>query len=49
MSNTFRWNPATGQVAGRTLFTLVVRWLWVAVPLTWGILETLRASKAFFR
>jgi hypothetical protein len=28
---------------------LAVRWLWVAVPLAWGILETARATLAFFR
>jgi hypothetical protein len=37
------------QKAATNRLTLVVRWLWVAVPLGWGILETIRASLAFFR
>jgi hypothetical protein len=28
---------------------LVVSWLWVGVPLAWGVLETLRTSMALFR
>ena len=34
--------------AGNTLL-LVVSWLWVGVPLAWGVLETLRTSLALFR
>jgi hypothetical protein len=39
--------PATAG-AGSTLL-LVVSWLWVGVPLVWGVLETLRTSLALFR
>jgi hypothetical protein len=28
---------------------LIVSWLWVGVPLAWGVLETLRTSLALFR
>jgi hypothetical protein len=49
MSGTHRADAALGQDAGTTRLVLVVRWLWVAVPLAWGILETVRASLAFFR
>ncbi len=49
MSDTLRLNTAVGREAGTTRLMLVVRWLWVAVPLAWGILETVRASLAFFR
>jgi hypothetical protein len=34
--------------AGNPLL-LVVSWLWVGVPLAWGVLETLRTSLALFR
>jgi hypothetical protein len=34
--------------AGNTLL-LVVSWLWVGIPLAWGVLETLRTSMALFR
>jgi hypothetical protein len=49
MSDTVRRNTAAGQEAGTTRLLLVVHWLWVAVPLAWGISETVRASLAFFR
>jgi hypothetical protein len=49
MSNTVGRNTAAAQKAENTRLLLVVRWLWVAAPLAWGILETLRASLAFFR
>jgi hypothetical protein len=49
MSDTLRRNTAVGREAGTTRLKLVVRWLWVAVPLAWGILETVRASLAFLR
>ena len=49
MSDTLRRNTAAGQGAGTPRLMLVVRWLVVAVPLAWGILETVRASLAFFR
>jgi hypothetical protein len=42
-------DTAAGPGAGTTRLLLVVRWLWVAVPLAWGALETVRASLAFFR
>jgi hypothetical protein len=34
--------------AGNALL-LVVSWLWVGVPLVWGVVETLRTSLALFR
>jgi len=34
--------------AGNTLL-LIISWLWVGVPLAWGVLETLRTSMALFR
>ena len=34
--------------AGNTLL-LVISWLWVGVPLVWGVSETLRTSMALFR
>ena len=34
--------------SGNTLL-LVLSWLWVGVPLAWGVLETLRTSMALFR
>jgi hypothetical protein len=36
--------PETGNV-----LLLVVSWLWVGIPLAWGVLETLRTSMALFR
>jgi hypothetical protein len=38
--------PATPG-AGNTLL-LIVSWLWVGVPLAWGVLQTLRTSMALF-
>ena len=49
MSDTLRRNTAAGQEAGTARLKMVVSWLWVAVPLAWGILETVRASLAFFQ
>jgi hypothetical protein len=49
MSDIQRLDTEAGQEAGTTRLVVVVRWLWVAVPLSWGILETVRASLAFFR
>jgi hypothetical protein len=49
MSDTLCRNTRVGQEAGTTNLLLVVRWLWVVVPLSWGILETVRESLAFFR
>jgi hypothetical protein len=34
--------------AGNVLL-LVVSWIWVGVPLIWGVLETLRTSMALFQ
>ena len=28
---------------------LLISWLWVGVPLAWGVLETIRASMALWR
>ena len=33
--------------AGGTLL-LVMSWLWVGIPLAWGVLETLRTCMALF-
>ena len=35
--------------AGGGTAQLIVRWLWVGVPLAWGVLETLRTSMALWR
>jgi hypothetical protein len=34
--------------AGNTLL-LVISWMWVGIPLAWGVLETLRTWLALFR
>jgi hypothetical protein len=44
MTNKVQAKPA----AGNTLL-LVVSWLWVGVPLAWGVLQTLRTSLTLFR
>jgi hypothetical protein len=49
MSDTQRLHPVVSPEAGPPRLKLVVRWLWVAVPLAWGVLATFRASLAFFR
>lgn len=49
MSETFSPNTTARQGDGTTTLTLVLRWLWVAVPLAWGTLETVRTSLAFFQ
>ncbi len=49
MSDTDRLSDAGGRDGGTTTLLLVLSWLWVAVPLAWGVLETVRASMAFFR
>jgi len=42
--------PVTsGAQGGRTPLLLVISWLWVGVPLAWGVIETLRTSLALFR
>ena len=42
--------PKTQATPGAgNLLLLVVSWLWVGVPLAWGVLETLRTSLALFR
>jgi hypothetical protein len=38
--------PATG--GGNTLL-LIFSWLWVGIPLAWGVLETVRTSLALWR
>lgn len=30
-------------------FVLAISWLWVGIPLVWGVLETLATSAALFR
>lgn len=49
MSDSLQQKPAAGHEAGTTTLQLVLHWLWVAVPLAWGVTETIRASLAFFR
>jgi hypothetical protein len=39
--------PQTSD-GGNTML-LIISWLWVGVPLAWGVLETLRTSLALFR
>jgi hypothetical protein len=34
--------------AARNTLLLLVSWLWVGVPLLWGVLEALRTSLALF-
>ena len=34
--------------AGNNVLPLIVSWLWVAVPLAWGVWETVRISLALF-
>jgi hypothetical protein len=35
--------------AGSNLALLIVSWLWVGVPLAWGVWETVRTSLALFQ
>jgi MFS family permease len=49
ISDTVRQDSAAAQQSATSSLILVVRWVWVAVPLSWGILETVRASLSFFR
>ncbi len=43
-------NPETNAPVGAdNTLLLVVSWLWVGVPLAWGVLQTLRTSLALFR
>jgi hypothetical protein len=30
-------------------FMLIVSWLWVCVPLAWGVIQTMKTSLALFR
>ena len=48
MSPAFDRTEAHSDEARRTVLHLVVRWLWVAIPLAWGIIVTVDASLAFF-
>ena len=38
--------PATG---GSNTRLLIFSWLWVGIPLAWGVQETLRTSLALWR
>jgi len=49
MPDTLHTDPTAGRQARTPRLGLAVRWLWVALPLTWGIVETLRTSLSFFR
>ena len=41
------YEPATPGMNNTLL--LILSWLWVAVPLGWGVWETLRSSSALWR
>jgi hypothetical protein len=40
---------ANRNVNRKTWGRLIVSWLWVGVPLVWGVWETLHTSLALFR
>jgi hypothetical protein len=43
-------DPVQPKAPGRNnTLLMLVSWLWVGVPLAWGILETLRTSMALLR
>jgi hypothetical protein len=43
-------NMTPKRAAGTgTTFLLVVSWLWVGVPLAWGVLLTIRKSLSLFQ
>ena len=48
MTDNVQSEAQTAPGAGNKLL-LVVSWLWVGIPLAWGVLETLRTSLALFR
>ena len=49
MSEELQANPeATRRQKAKTRLMLVVAWLWVGVPLAWGVLQTVRKSLALF-
>jgi hypothetical protein len=37
------------QGNGSNILLLLISWLWVGVPLAWGVWETVRTSLALFR
>jgi hypothetical protein len=41
--------PPDSERKKTTSFWLSMSWLWVGVPLLWGIAETVRKSLALFR
>jgi hypothetical protein len=45
-------NPVPSEVRATprssNTWLLVISWLWVGVPLIWGVLQTLRTSTALF-
>jgi hypothetical protein len=49
MAEMFHHDAAPQQVATGHRLLLVISWLWVGVPLAWGVLETLGKSLALFR
>ena len=42
-------NGTTGSRGVGNVPLLVISWLWVGIPLLWGVLQTLRTSMALFR
>jgi hypothetical protein len=48
MTDNVRRKAQATPAPGNTLL-LVVSWLWVGVPLLWGVSETLLTSMALFR
>ncbi len=40
--------PEGPKLAASTSLVLVISWLWVGVPLAWGVWRTLQTSLALF-
>jgi hypothetical protein len=40
--------PAVPGTQGGNTLLLVISWLWVGIPLAWGVFETLWSSMALF-
>jgi hypothetical protein len=41
--------PEVPATDGSNTLLLIFSWLWVGIPLAWGVLETLRTSLALWR
>ncbi|HZS49169.1 MAG TPA: hypothetical protein VFC63_29140 [Blastocatellia bacterium] len=37
------------RISGNTIIMLVIAWLWVGIPLVWGIYQTYLKSVALFK